>query len=150
MNYSTAVFLINPNCRAIEAIFEADTDQRKAPRLIFKTFDDAISEGDIILVPSDTRHKVTTCKVTAVDVELDITTTAEIKWIIGVVDQAAFEELKAVEQKAITQIKAAEKNHQREELRKKMFANMDESAVKALQIANLSAATIDAQPSDKS
>lgn len=149
MNYSTAVFLINPHCRAIEAIYEADTDQRKAPRSIFKTFDDAVAEGDIILVPSDTRHRVTTCKVTAVDVELDITTTAEIKWIIGVVDQAGFDELKAVEQKAITQIKAAEKNHQREELRKKMFANMDEGAVKALQIASMSGTTVEALPSDK-
>lgn len=146
MNYSTAVFLINPNCRAIEAIYEADTDTRKAPRSIFKTFDETISEGDIILVPSDTRHKVTTCKVTAVDVELDITTGAEIKWIIGVVDQAGYEELKAVEEKAITQIKAAEKNHQREELRKKMFANMDESAVKTLQLANMSAPAIDVEP----
>lgn len=149
MNYSTAVFLINPNCRAIEAIYEADTDQRKAPRSIFKTFDEAIKEGDIILVPSETRHKVTTCKVTAVDVELDITTTAEIKWVIGAVDQAGFEELKAVEQKAITQIKAAEKNHQREELRKKMFANMDENTVKTLQLANMNAPTIEAPPSDK-
>lgn len=148
MNYSTAVFLINPNCRAIEAIYEADTDQRKAPRSIFKTFDEAIKEGDIILVPSETRHKITTCKVTAVDVELDITTTAEIKWIIGVVDQAGFEELKGVEQKAITQIKAAEKNHQREELRKKMFANMDENTVKTLQLANMNAPTIE-PPSDK-
>lgn len=146
MNYSTAVFLINPNCRAIEAIYEADTDQRKAPRSIFKTFDDAIKEGDIVLVPSDTRHKVTTCKVTAVDVELDITTTADIKWIIGVVDQAGYEVLKATEQAAITQIKAAEKNHQREELRKKMFANMDENAIKALQITSINAHTIDAQP----
>lgn len=146
MNYSTAVFLINPNCRAIEAIYEADTDTRKAPRSIFKTFDETLSEGDIILVPSDTRHKVTTCKVTAVDVELDITTVAEIKWIIGVVDQAGYEELKAIEEKAITQIKAAEKNHQREELRKKMFANMDESAVKTLQLANMSAPAIDVEP----
>jgi len=148
MNYSTAVFLINPNCRAIEAIYEVDTDQRKAPRAIFKSFDDGIHVGDIILVPSETRHKVTTCKVTAVDVEIDITTTAEIKWVIGVVDQAGYEDLKAVEEKAISQIKSAEKNHQREELRKKMFANMDESAVKTLQLANLSAPPLEAKANE--
>jgi hypothetical protein len=144
MNYSTAVFLINDTCRAVEAIYEADTDQRKAPRTIFKTFDDTIKAGDIILVPSETRHRVTTCKVTAVDIEIDITTTADIKWVIGVVDQAHYEQLKAVEENAIRQIKAAEKTHQREELKKKMFANMDENAIKTLQLAKLSTDTADA------
>jgi predicted Mrr-cat superfamily restriction endonuclease len=137
MNYSTAVFLINDNCRAIEAIYEADTDSKKAHRTIFKSFDDAIKVGDIIAVPSKTRHHITTCKVTACDIEMDPETTEEIKWVIAVVDTSEYEEMKATEEKAISQIKAAQKTHQREELRKKMFAHMDEQAISALQIANL-------------
>ncbi len=76
MNYSTAIFLINPKVRAIAAVYEPDTDNRKAPRTIFKTFDSTIEVGDYILVPTDTRHKMTVNKVVEVDVEPDLESSA--------------------------------------------------------------------------
>lgn len=76
MNYSTAIFLINPKVRAIAAIYEPDTDSRKAPRTVFKTFDQSIGVNDYILVPTETRHKMTVNKVVEVDVEPDLETGA--------------------------------------------------------------------------
>jgi hypothetical protein len=138
MNYSTAIFLINPKVRAIQAVYEPDTDSRKSPRATFKTFDPAISVGDYILVPTETRHKMTVNKVVEVDVEPDLESPACIHWIIGAVDRSAYEEVLGQEARAIELMKAAEKTHAREELRKKMMAHVDETKLAALQITNMS------------
>jgi predicted Mrr-cat superfamily restriction endonuclease len=139
MNYSTAVFLINDNCRALEVIYEPDSDDGKfkAPREIVKTFDKSIKKGDLLIVPSSTRHHVTTVKVTAVDVEFD-PNWSDIKWVIGVIDMSLFEEMKATEEAAISMIKAAEKTDARNKLREKMFAHVDAEKLKTLALANLS------------
>jgi len=138
MNYSTAILLINPACRAIKAIYEPDpTDENRprAKRTLFKTFDRSIKVGDIAMVPSTTRHMVTTVKVTDVDVEWDVHTCEEVKWVIGVIDQAEYISLKSQEEAAINQIKESEKTFERNELKKKMFAHMTEEQIASLQIA---------------
>jgi hypothetical protein len=149
MNYSTAIFLINPKVRAIAAVYEPDTDTRKSPRTIFKTFDQTLSVGDYILVPTDTRHKMTVNKVVEVDLEPDLESHACMQWVIGVVDKAAYEDVLAQENRAIDLMKAAEKTHAREELRKKMLAHVDEGKLAALQITRMSGdgvEVIDAKP----
>jgi hypothetical protein len=138
MNYSTAIFLINPKVRAILAIYEPDTESRKAPRTMFKTFDQTISAGDFILVPTDTRHKMTVNKVVEVDVEPDLESGAHMHWVVSTIDRAMYEEVLGQEARAIDLMKAAEKTHAREELRKKMLAHVDETQLAALQIARMS------------
>lgn len=149
MNYSTAIFLINPKVRAIAAVYEPDTDARKSPRTIFKTFDQTISIGDYILVPTETRHKMTVNKVVEVDLEPDLESHAQMNWVIGTVDRAAYEDVLAQETRAIDLMKAAEKTHAREELRKKMLAHVDETKLAALQISRMTGdgvEVIDAKP----
>lgn len=130
MNYSTAILLINPACRAIRGIYEPDPE--KAPgsmkRHTFKTFDKSISVGDLILVPSGTRWDVTTMKVTDVDVEWEPDTVEHIRWVIGIVDKSGFQKLLDAESQAIQQIKEAEKTHKRNELKDKMMAHIDPAA----------------------
>lgn len=144
MNYSTAIFLINPKVRAIAAIYEPDTDNRKAPRTVFKTFDQTIEVGDYILVPTDTRHKMTVNKVVEVDVEPDLESGAQMNWVIGAVERGPYEEVLAQESRAIDLMKAAEKTHAREELRKKMMAHVDETKLAALQITRMSGDGVEA------
>jgi hypothetical protein len=149
VNYSTAIFLINPKVRAIAAIYEPDTETRKATRTIFKTFDQALSVGDYVLVPTDTRHKMTVNKVVEVDIEPDLESSACMQWVIGVVDRVAYEDVLAQETRAIDLMKAAEKTHAREELRKKMLAHVDETKLAALQITRMTGdgvEVIDAKP----
>jgi hypothetical protein len=136
MNYSTAVFLINDSCRGIEGIYEPDTEHKKQPRRTFKTFDKSVKVGDLIIVPSGTRHKFTTFKVTKVDVEVDPATNEKIDWVVGVVDGSTYDRLVADENEAIARIKAAEKTYQREELKKKMFAHMSDAERSALSISS--------------
>lgn len=131
MNYTTAVFLINKHVRAIVATYEA-TDS--APRTTFKTLDETIAVGDFVVVPTDTRHKMTVVKVIDTDVDVDFDAPAKMDWIIGKVDREEYETHLKQEGEAITAIKSAELRKKREELAKSMFANNVE-ALKALPIA---------------
>ena len=112
MNYSTAIFLINPKARAIAAIYEPDTESRKSPRTIYKTFDQTLSVGDYILVPTETRHKMTVNKVVEVDIDPDLESHTQMNWVIGVVDRVAYDDVLAQEARAIDLMKAAENGHE--------------------------------------
>lgn len=133
MNYSTAIFLISDSVRAVEATYEADTEKTTAPRTVFKTLNSDIKVGDYVVVPTNTRHNMTVCKVAAVDIEIDLETTEEIAWIIGTVDRADFEDLKRQEDEAIAKIKSAEKRRKREQLRRDLLADAEDD-LKALPI----------------
>jgi len=141
MNYSTAVLLINTDCRAVYGIYAPDPNDEKLPkekRELFKTFDTSIAVGDIVMVPSNTRHNVTTVKITDVDVEWDINVRGDVRWIIGKVDQGEYQRLRDQEAAAIVAIKESEKTAARNKLKAQMFAHMDTEAVKKLAIAGSS------------
>jgi hypothetical protein len=135
MNYSTAIFLINPKVRAIAATYEFD--DKTAPRTVFKTFDQTLTIGDYIVVPTNTRHNMTVCKVVETDLEADLESSVQMQWIIGTIDKGAYDDVLAQETRAIDLMKAAEKTHAREELRKKMMAHVDETQLNALQITRM-------------
>jgi hypothetical protein len=133
MNYSTAVFLINSNVRAIVCTYEAgDT----APRTTFKSLDPDIKKDDLVIVPTDTRHKMTVVKVVETDVEVDFDSPATMLWIVGKVDGANYQQVLSQEAQAIDTIKSAEKNRKRDELRKSILADQADN-IKALPISTV-------------
>ena len=140
MNYSLAVLLLNDNCRAIKAIYDADPADEKMPRAkreLFKTFDPTVAVGDIVMVPSSTRHNVTAVKVVETDVEWDVHTSGDVKWIIGKVDQREFQKLKEMEEQAISAIKESEKTAARRKMKNEMLPHMDETAIKQIDLAKV-------------
>ncbi len=135
-NLSTAVFLLNPSCRAIMATYELDQPGGKlAARTMFKTFDTDIKLGDIVNVVSSTRHGFTVVRVVEVDVEPDFNSPEKVEWIVGKVDMATHESLIAQEQQFHTMIQSAEKRKKRDELRAALLA--DNEALQALPIAQV-------------
>ena len=133
MNYSTAVFLINAEVRAILGTYEVDDENKKAPRTLFKTLDKTVRVGDFVIVPTETRHKMTVCKVVETDVDVDFDSVACINWLIGKIDRALYELTLSQEADAIAVIKSAEKTKKRNELRDAMLADSSE-ALRALPI----------------
>ena len=121
MNYSTAIFLISDQARAVNVTYEKD---EYAPKTMFKTLDPNIKVDDYVTVPTDTRHKMTVCKVVEVDVEPDLESSREMKWIVGVVSTADFDQIKSQEGDAIARIKSAEKTRKRKELRDALLADV--------------------------
>ena len=144
MNYSTAVFLVNDKVRAIAVTYEADgydadgrpTTIKAAARYTFKTFDQSIKKGDLVIVPTNTRHKFTICKVVEADLEIDFDADTELKWIAGVFEQDGYQRTLEQEAVMLEAIKSAEKNRKREELRKSLMAD-SESKLLALPIAKV-------------
>lgn len=133
MNYTTAVFLINKNVRCIAATYEAgDT----APRCLFKTLRTDLAIGDLIMVPTNTRHNFTVCKVVEIDCDVDFDSTTPMFWVAGKLDKQEHDKLVAQEQAAITAIKSAEMRKKRESLRDAMLADHLEG-IKALPIADM-------------
>lgn len=131
MNYSTAIFLINKHCRAVLATYEAEDNAKRA---MFKTLDPNISVGDFVVVPTDTRHKMTVCKIVETDVDVDFDSPTSVLWIIGKIETSPHEQCLGQEQKAIQVIKSAELRKKRDDLRQAMFADHLDT-IKALPIA---------------
>ena len=134
MNYSKAVFLISDDVRAVMVTYEKDEPDRPAPRTMYKTFNTKIKVDDFVVVPTKTRHHMTVCKVVQTDVEVDLESSEEMEWVIGVVNRADFEKIKSQEGDAIAKIKSAEKRRKREELRKALLDDVGEKEIMALPI----------------
>lgn len=120
MNYTTAVFLINDNVRAIKAIYEADTTNRLADRETLKTIDPSIKVGDFIIAPTDGRHNMSVLKVVEVDVRIDIESSAKIRWVVDKIDRTSFEKISSWEETAIQKMQNAEALKKRKELKATM------------------------------
>ena len=131
MNYSTAVFLINDKVRAIACTYEED-----GPKTIFKTLNAEIGVDDLVIVPTNTRHMMTVCKVTAVDVDVDYDSSTQMSWIIDTVDTTDYDVVLGQEAQAIEAVKSAEKRRRKDELRAAVFKDQEES-MKSLAITSL-------------
>lgn len=124
-NQSTAVFLINDKTRAILATYEAgDT----AARTMFKTFDPDIDVDDLIIVPTDTRHKMTVVKVVEVDVDVDFNSSTRVDWVVSRIDTDEYEEVVRREKDALKTIRSAEVRREKEKLRDALLADLNGDA----------------------
>lgn len=133
-NYSTAVFLINSAVRALTASYEPEDGQRDSSTLskanakynsvrTYKTMDQSIKKGDLLVVPTDTRWGFTVVRVEDVDVEVDYDGQHEVKWIVGKLDYTEFKATKEMEDEAIAKIKKAENRKRREDLARDLMGN---------------------------
>lgn len=143
MNYSTAILIINDEARCIKVTYESHDN---APREMFKTFDKSIKVDDYVIVPTNTRHNLTVCKVVEVDIDDWMETSSQLGWIIGRVDLADATQIKVHEDQAIAAIKSAEKLKRRRELKASMEDAIAESeALKLLSASPDEMKSIDEQ-----
>lgn len=125
MNYSTAAFLLDDSVRAIVAGYDVDAVGNVTETHIFKTVDQDISVGDLVIVPTSTRHNFTIVKVTEVDVDPEFEGGGNIKWVAGKVDVSRLDLLKKKEAEAISAIKQAKKRKERQALKETLLADYD-------------------------
>lgn len=117
-NKSAAILLISKNCRAILGTYEAEPNAKEET---FKTFDADIQIGDLVVVPSTTRHRVTIVKITAVDVRVNYESTQEIRWVIGKVDLAKHDLVISREKEMLDKIDRADEHEREERLREQLL-----------------------------
>ena len=138
MNFSSAVMLINPHIRAIKVAYDDMTQKPHQTLYTFKTLDNSIKVDDMVVIPSDTRHKMTTVKVVAVDVEVDFDSDIQLGWVISRVDTESNAKVLTEETKWIEQIKAADKRKKREQLKQSMLEMYQADGIDNMAIANMS------------
>lgn len=120
MNYSTAVFLINDNARAVLGVF----DPENARKYMFKTFNHEIKVDDYVLVETHTLHKMGVARIVEVDVEVDFEDPTTITWIIGQIDRSEIEALLGQEKEAINAVKKAEAEDKRDKLKSSLSKSL--------------------------
>ncbi len=135
MNYSTAVMLINENIRAVKTIYGKDTDSPNQSQYTFKTLDASIEVGDLVVVPTDTRHGFTVVEVSDVDVDVDFEASIPLKWIVSRVPVEDHEIILAEEEEWIDALKVSEKRRKKAELKESMMETYGDS-LENLPIAN--------------
>lgn len=138
MNYSTAIFLVNQAVRAVAVSYDTDAEGKGIrPFTLFKTLDPDVEVGQYVVIPTDTRHRMTVARVEEVDVDVDLESTVQVGWLVDAVDRRAYDEVIGREANAIGAIKSAERRAKQEELREKLIADNPE-------LQQLSAVTPDA------
>lgn len=141
MNYSKAIFVTHDNCRALRGTWEADGKTEW-----FKTFDPNIKVGDICVVPSSTRHKFSTIKITEADASIDLDTNEEVRWIVARIDTASYEAIVEKERQVIDIVRDAETSQRRKALQSAVFANQQEKLAK---LPDFTKATVEQSPETK-
>lgn len=120
MNYSAAIFLVSDKVRAVKVQYQSEENAKRYQESMgytFKTMDPNVKKGDIVTIPTTTRHHFTCAKVIETDVLIDDNASFEYKWIVGVVDVASYEAILDMETKIVEKVRAVQVQKQRRELR---------------------------------
>lgn len=123
MNHSKVIFLVNSKVRAILATYEEDQPNNPAKATMFKTLDESIQPGDIVVVGTNTRHRATIVRVKEVDVPVDFDLPDIIDWVIGKVDMDAHRDLVKNENDIIGAARRGEMQRKREALAKDIIGD---------------------------
>ncbi len=120
MNLTAAVFLVNESVRALKVEYDPDNKHNNDTSRLYKTFDTSIGKGDLVIVPTTTRHGYTVAKVVEIDFQVDFQTTEQYRWVVDKVDLARFNEVIETEKKIVQRVGKAEENKMRAELKASM------------------------------
>ncbi len=131
MNTSTSIMLINEKIRAVLVQFEKDTPGTKAKREMFKTLNQDLKAGDLVVVPTqkEHRHGFTVSLVSDVDVDVDFDSPVEVNWIAGVFNPAEYDNLVSEEIKYSAIIRKGEQLKRRRDI----AGNLEALKVEGLQ-----------------
>jgi|TARA_R110000851_G_scaffold17651_1_gene55800 hypothetical protein len=141
---SLLVFLIDDSVKAIRAVYEkvneptaiapmpmayGQDDPHSSPKLrgyLFKTHSADHKVGDLLVVPTDTRHGFTVVKVVEIDAEPDMDAQHAIKWVVGKVDTATYFDIVEQELSIIDTVAKAELKTKRDNLRKTLLGEHED------------------------
>lgn len=136
MNYSTAIFLVNDDVRAVNVTYEPKDPGERGGDYTYKTFDKDLKIDDYVIVPTGTRHGMTVCRVKEINVNIDLNSTVDFKWLVGRVDRSEYDRVLEQEKLVIEAVKVADFETKREELRNAMTKTRM-NALKQLELASI-------------
>lgn len=138
MHDSRRVFLLDPEPRCILATYEpeglAPYDSKKE-RKEFKTFDETIVVDDFIVVPTDTRHKMTIMKVVEVDVDPDLESSKKVDWVVAKTSNSVYQDLLAQESKILDLVNAAKKKRLKAQMKADFLEGLEDEELSMMKLA---------------
>ena len=122
MNYSTMAFLADDKVRAISCVFKPkDILKEEQQHYTYKTTDDTIKVGDLVIVQGgNDRSKgfgFNIVEVVETDVEVDLHSHLNFKWVVHIVDASVLERTLENEKALIKEIKNRELASKREKFK---------------------------------
>ena len=150
MNFYTVLFLANPKCRAVRLAYEwcdengKDVNGKPVNTDVFKTLDQTISVGDLVLGETQSRHRHAVYKVVEVDIEIDLEHSHYIPWVACKVD-STLSASRAMEDEMLTAIRRRDKEKKRADLAETMLKDYGD-VIRNLQVSSNPA--ISAPPHD--
>lgn len=143
MNYSTLHSLVNENIKFVSCVFsgtDLDGKNRVGSRTYtYKTNITDIAIDDLVIVECagvSSNFNFAIVKVVAIDEEPDYSDSVNYKWVVGKVDLASFNALKAEEDLVVANVKRLEKQAKRAQLLRALEEQgITTDALKTLMIA---------------
>jgi hypothetical protein len=117
MNYTTAICLISDDVRGIAVSYELPVEGVETKLYTFKSLDKTIRVGNLVIIPTDTRHGFTVVEVQEIDVEIPIDSTLTYKWIAAVFSRVRYDTVLEEEAHIVSRIKSGHARKQRSDIR---------------------------------
>lgn len=118
MNPKTAIFIVNPDVRAMRVLYEND----QSPKIV-KTLNKDIKVDDLVIIQTGTRFGFTAVKVVETDIVINMNGTADMAWVHQIVDKKIYDNLAEQEAKIIGVVASADMRRQRQEMAKDLVAD---------------------------
>ncbi len=132
MNLSSAIMLVNEGIRPVKIEYDPDIFKNNNPNKLFKTLDTALKVGDLVIIPTNTRHKFTIGKVEEIDFPVDFNSPEQWGWIGGKFDKETYDQMLKIEDSVKHMVAKATENKMRAELKAAAgLGNVDFSEVQA-------------------
>lgn len=132
MNYSTAICLVSDEVRGISCSYDLDPEGNVNQLYTFKSLDTQLGVGDLVVIPTDSRHGFTIVRIEEVDVEIPLEDSTDYKWIAARFDIRNYNKVLRYERELISTIKSTEKRRKREELREAVMADVKDEELPTL------------------
>ncbi len=123
MNLSASVMLVEDSIRPVRVEYDPDIPKNNNPSKLFKCLDPTVAKGDLVIVTTHTRHKMTVAKVEAIgyeDVPVDFNSAEPWGWVVGPVPSAQHEKILETEKAIIGRVAVANTNKLKSELKAAM------------------------------
>jgi hypothetical protein len=120
MNLSMSIMLVNDSVRPVKVEYDPDTARNNSPNKFFKTLDPTLVVGDLVIVPTNTRHGFTIVKVLEVGFRVDFQVSEQWSWVAGKLDKKAYDSILEQEKIVVDRIGKAEEDRIRAQLRDSM------------------------------
>ncbi len=113
MHDSRTVFLLDDNVKCVSGKYEVG---HSASTEEFKTAIEGIEVGDYVVVPTNTRQKMTVVRIDEIDIEPDLESDIKMDWVMCKVPKAEYDITMASEKTFVDRTRAAARIRKKKQL----------------------------------